>query len=409
MVSFWPWKGSDNSPASFEKTLSNLSSRIAQTTARLDDHRRRSRRFKALWTLYSIFIYLLYSVILILVVGREQWGAVEYAAVAGGPVLIYAVRAAGDNWYQYRISRTQEALDDLQKQRDETIEKLKEATRYNSTLQLLQKYGRGSPGLEPTPEETTQGTRQDDESRPKRRRDPRDRASMPTPGGRTGLAPPPTANIPRNQPSPQPRTPQTPLSNTRPHSPPNYSGLGSPHTPPVLAPSDGPGFHPSAFSTSQHYSQPPTPRWYDRILDVLLGEDETLPQNRLALICAQCRLVNGQAAPGIKTLEEVGRWRCGSCGAWNGEGAAAKHADDGPLRPVHSRTRSQSMPHPTQQAAIHLPAESKRGALPTDNISASEGASMLSGGGNSEQGADSDSHSASGNEDSSPSSTRRVH
>lgn len=37
------------------------------------------------------------------------------------------------------------------------------------------------------------------------------------------------------------------------------------------------------------------------------------------MICGSCRLVNGQAPPGIKTLEELGRWRCGSCGAWNGE------------------------------------------------------------------------------------------
>lgn len=38
----------------------------------------------------------------------------------------------------------------------------------------------------------------------------------------------------------------------------------------------------------------------------------------MAMICASCRLVNGQAPPGIKTPEELGRWRCGSCGASNG-------------------------------------------------------------------------------------------
>lgn len=42
------------------------------------------------------------------------------------------------------------------------------------------------------------------------------------------------------------------------------------------------------------------------------------PRNRMAMICSSCRLVNGQAPPGIKTPEELGRWRCGSCGAWNG-------------------------------------------------------------------------------------------
>lgn len=50
-----------------------------------------------------------------------------------------------------------------------------------------------------------------------------------------------------------------------------------------------------------------------------MGEDETSPKNRIALICQQCRVVNGQASPGIKSLAELGKWRCFRCGAWNGE------------------------------------------------------------------------------------------
>jgi hypothetical protein len=29
--------------------------------------------------------------------------------------------------------------------------------------------------------------------------------------------------------------------------------------------------------------------------------------------------VNGQAPPGARTLEDVGKWRCGGCKAWNGK------------------------------------------------------------------------------------------
>ena len=29
--------------------------------------------------------------------------------------------------------------------------------------------------------------------------------------------------------------------------------------------------------------------------------------------------MNGQAPPGTRSLEDVGRWRCGGCGAWNGK------------------------------------------------------------------------------------------
>jgi hypothetical protein len=59
--------------------------------------------------------------------------------------------------------------------------------------------------------------------------------------------------------------------------------------------------------------------WYDRVLDLLLGEDETAPKNRIVLLCKQCRLVNGQAPPGTKSLAEVGLWKCMACGASNGE------------------------------------------------------------------------------------------
>jgi hypothetical protein len=51
----------------------------------------------------------------------------------------------------------------------------------------------------------------------------------------------------------------------------------------------------------------------------LLGEDETSPKNRIVLICKHCRLVNGQAPPGVNHLEELGKWRCIGCGGWNGE------------------------------------------------------------------------------------------
>lgn len=59
-------------------------------------------------------------------------------------------------------------------------------------------------------------------------------------------------------------------------------------------------------------------------MDVLLGEDETLPKNRMALICKHCRLVNGQAPPGVKRPEDLGKWKCAGCGGWNGEENEAK-------------------------------------------------------------------------------------
>ena len=84
-------QGDDNSPASFERILSNLSTKISKTSSRLDSLRQRSRRLKVLWTLYAGFAYLLCTIILTLVVGWKQWGPIEYTAVAGGP-LMYITR-----------------------------------------------------------------------------------------------------------------------------------------------------------------------------------------------------------------------------------------------------------------------------------------------------------------------------
>jgi hypothetical protein len=225
---------------------------------------------------------------------------------------IYAVRAVASKFFDYRISKTQRHLDDLQKQREETIEKLKVATKYNSTQQLLEKYGGESPKS----------------SRPKggdEKRKTNAKGKQPSipqqPVMRTGLPPPPTANIRRPTPA------QSPVpSRGQPHSPPPYPMQGQPQPenihPPPPPTLDEPGFAPNAFPSAPQYVE--HAHWYDRLLDVLLGEDETQPKNRIALICATCRLVNGQAPPGVKTLEELGRWRCGSCGAWNGEESEAK-------------------------------------------------------------------------------------
>lgn len=203
---------------------------------------------------------------------------------------------------------------------------MKEATKYNSTQQLLEKYGAEPPnsGRDAKGETGQDGPQLAPQT------------NLP-PVSRTGIAPPPTANIRRSSTGP-PSSHNPPPPSSRDVIPPtSNNGLENqnPYAP------DEPGFAPNAFSGPPPHPSTPqvasqqTPqtqysdygqqtRWYDRLVDVLLGEDETLPKNRLALICAQCRLVNGQAPPGVKNLEEVGRWRCGGCGSWNGHDSTSE-------------------------------------------------------------------------------------
>ncbi|KAB8338890.1 hypothetical protein FH972_021832 [Carpinus fangiana] len=276
--------------SSFEKTLSTLADRISKTTAHRDALLSSRRRWKVLWTLYTTFAYLLFSVILVLVTGRAYWSYAEYGAVAGGPIVIYLVRLALSYLFDLRVNRAQATLDDLFKQRQTAIDKFKKETQYDSTQKLLEKYGAEKPKTAPkTPGEKPKAPRK------------QQNGQMPQ---RTGLPPPPTANIQRPlpplPPGAVPHPQQIPPMALNPKSAPIHDTTAE------FAPNAFPGgsVPPRAPGDGPHI---PERQWYDRLMDVLLGDDETKPGSRLALVCAnpQCRLVNGQAPPGVKSLSET--------------------------------------------------------------------------------------------------------
>ncbi|KAK4133494.1 hypothetical protein BT67DRAFT_52275 [Trichocladium antarcticum] len=313
MVSFWPWAKDESSPASFEKALSALSGKITATQNQLDQNRTKSRRIKVLCTLYIGFAYLVYGIVLMLVVGWRNMGPMEWTGMAGGPILISLARAITTGFFDYRIDKLSSRLKGHQAERAKTIQKLKEATRYDSTLELLEKYG-GSENKQKKGRKTggeTDGAEREKERRPQGNHT-----------GRTFLPPPPTANIQRPSTAPGPGTAQPrPLGGfgTRPLPPPNQTDDA--HMSAEFAPNAFDERPPSSYMQYPPAAMgpPSDAHWYDRILDTLLGEDETAAKNRIVLICSRCRVVNGQAPPGTKSLSELGMWRCMACGSSNGE------------------------------------------------------------------------------------------
>ena len=208
-------------------------------------------------------------------------------------------------YYTFRVENVTQRLEGQQAERAKTIDKLKAATKYNSTQELLEKYGGAPPEPKKEPSSASTPTKS-----PKNAQKP--------PQGRTSMGPPPlTANIGR--PNQIPCQPSTPLSlstsSTNMNSPPSAS------SPQVLQAQED--FAPNAFSAPPQYATGSElnmeGHWYDRVLDLLLGEDETSPKNRIVLICQYCRLVNGQAPPGTKNLAELGKWKCLGCRETNGE------------------------------------------------------------------------------------------
>ena len=219
---------------------------------------------------------------------------------------IYLVRRVIRTFYEFLISSSQDHLEGLQKERDRTVAKLKEATKYDTTLQLLEKYGGSAAKPKPVSSHNRKSSKEKPGQGPKT--------------GRVSFVPPPTANIPR-PPSSATGTPGRSAPFSPPPNPPHTAGpLTSEWKPPDVANEPNAEFAPNAFNAPQpQYTDGGGSGWYDRLMDVLLGEDETNPKNRIVLICQNCRLVNGQAPPGVKTLQQVGEWRCTGCGTMNGQ------------------------------------------------------------------------------------------
>ncbi|KAK0655140.1 hypothetical protein B0T16DRAFT_341294 [Cercophora newfieldiana] len=312
MVSFWPWRKEDSSPASFERTLSALSAKITATQTQLDKVRSSSRRFKVLTTLYLGFAYLVYAIVLILVVGWKYMGPLEWTGLAGGPVLIYVVRTISTAVFDYRITNLSARLKVLQTERNKTIQKLKDATKYDTTLELLEKYGdKPKKGKKVEDDEGDDG---------EKKATPSKRTGTPS---RTNMPPPPTANIQRlavsapGTPQPRPQGAFGTPAQLSPRPEVDASAEFAPNAFDGKVPPSPSQYLPAAMAVAP--SAPAESHWYDRILDTLLGEDETAAKNRIVLICSKCRLVNGQAPPGTKSMAELGTWKCMACGATNGE------------------------------------------------------------------------------------------
>ncbi|PWW72981.1 hypothetical protein C7212DRAFT_359703 [Tuber magnatum] len=319
MVLFWPFsRGDDNSPDSFERILSKLAGQIQTQTSKLAGLRQRSRRYKALFTIYTVTGYILYVVVIVLVVGWKEVRPVELSGVTGGPVCIWSVRKLFDLYYNYRIGNVESALEELQRRQNDTIEKLKAATKFSTTQSIIEKYGGGSSSPADTDKKQKQkpGTPPGGSVNQQLRQRPQGQSGPQGPPQVAGPTAPSTPQQTQQQLIQQQMMAQQRAGLPSPVQMQHqlYPGARPDPNAPLLNP---PQTHPS----SQQLIQPEeatAPKWYDRLLDVIVGEDETSAKNRYALICKNCRMVNGLAPPGTTSLEDMEYWGCARCGTWNG-------------------------------------------------------------------------------------------
>lgn len=296
------FKRSDPS-ANYEKELQVLQTKLAETEKRLLSRRLRLRRTKGLFTLYSLVVYIVYVGI---VVAKNQLSRDQLLSgnrltlgVLLGPPAIYIVRYVIQAVLGRFVSFDEDRIKYLRQQQEGKLEELKQKTGFYSTKAIVDRY-------EPKKKEVKKPAQQQ-----------ANKQNAPT-NRRQGV-PPPTANVPRNLPPTAnvPAVPVVPAPGPGPNVPAAVPAIPKPvpvSEKEVLAAKqsqDNAGVSVAPVSTGPYQRQ-----WFDRVLDLLVGEDESAAQNRQALICSKCHNHNG-LAPFGKTAAEI-RYKCPNCGEWNG-------------------------------------------------------------------------------------------
>ncbi|KAG5358879.1 Protein lunapark [Yarrowia sp. E02] len=301
------FKRSDPS-ANYEKELQVLQTKLAETEKRLLARRLRLRRTKGLFTLYSLVIYIVYVGIVVAKnhMSRELLlaGNRLTLGVLLGPPAIYIVRYMIQAVLGRFVSFDEDRIKYLRQQQEGKLEELKQKTGFYSTKAIVDRY-------EPKKKEAKKPVQQ----QPKQNAATNNRQGVPPPTANVPRNIPPTANVPRNIPP----TANVPVVKGPDSGPAGASVPSIPKPVPVseeevLAAKkslDKAGASSAPVSTGPYQRQ-----WFDRVLDLLVGEDESAAQNRQALICSKCFTHNG-LAPFGKTAAEI-RYKCPSCGEWNG-------------------------------------------------------------------------------------------
>lgn len=285
----------------YERDLTKVATKISTAQQKQLSYNQKSRRLKGFLTLYGLLVYSIYTVICFS--SQERYKNPKHiTALFGVPVIIYVVRYCVKSVFDYLMNSNSEYIKTLQAEQEKLIEDLKQKTNFYSTQALLDRFD-GRVAHPPPRKKSGTGAPQVEEEDESIKKQP-----MVTPEGASTEF---TFNSPVQD---QPRTPSpNPNPNLQQSNTPNQSQqLFQPQLQPV-------------------HAVPYQPQWYDRILDMIAGEDEYSPKTRYALICYNCHNHNGLAPPG--QLPEYTIYICPHCGKENGKPQKRKEeeadVDDG--------------------------------------------------------------------------------
>ncbi|KIP05915.1 hypothetical protein PHLGIDRAFT_19566 [Phlebiopsis gigantea 11061_1 CR5-6] len=338
MVLFGNWfrKGQ---PEDYEQVLALLALDIQKRQEQLSEIRLRERRTTLLFSVYALVVWvaylsLWYTDLVPTLSGHARYSkyemAVEAAPVFIGPIVILFIRRIAQIWYKRKEHREEKHLVTLRKQQREKVEEIKKKTNYDSTRNLIERYDEGTES-------------------PLRRRGP-------------GASTPVT---PQKIPTPQP---------PRIVSPQARQAQALAQIPPAL--------QQQLNISPPRPLPPPQKRWYDKLADVILGDDDTITasSSRYALICQRCFAHNGLVK---ESVWEETQYACPKCGYFNPSPKALRHGRKGgrasispsspsgrPLAPPLGRSvEDEGTPNVAQSAKDRRQGEKVEEAMDVDVVS----------------------------------------
>lgn len=263
----------------YEKQLATLASRIILYETKVAVSRSRSRRFQGVVTLYTSVLYVFYLVTWILFFARNQLNPsswIFYAApIPTAPIFIYFSRQLISQFFARQITRQTSIVNTLRAEQNEKIEEYKSKTNFYSTKNIIDKYEKQATiSLDQYGDRVVEG----DSSGQKAQHGVR----------------------------------QRPNSNCILHSVDVTGSDGQDLRPPVAI-----GDHFTSFASSSRTVSATSfdadishsklndrypVHWYDRLLDIIVGEDESNEKSRYAL---EQKLIEKDSKLKVVTLENL--------------------------------------------------------------------------------------------------------
>lgn len=293
-------------PEDFGQILAALALDVQKRETRLNEIRLRERRATLLVTLYTLagwgaYLGLWYAQLLPQASRHRINSPVDKAIKAFpailGPIIILFTRRIVQLWYNRKGDIEEKSLAALKLARRNKVEEIKKKTNYYETRDLLERYEDG-------------------------------------PSNGLSSAWPKNGPVARVRPQQPPSTPQRAAPAVPPNTPANLPTPISPGLQSQLA-----------SQTPQQPLPPPRKKWYDKLADVLLGDDESpvsAAASRYALICQKCLTHNGLVK---EDMWEDAQYVCPRCGHFNPSARSQRMgAQPQPRSPAGPQTPARSGP-----------------------------------------------------------------